>query len=208
MQKVLTAIHALAANYPGLGALDPIVVYLMACMKFDQFCCTWRALEDPVVFCPFCPTELRRRKRRPLSWTPEWSLFTNEFPRADTECMLLITPNRHIDDPEELCGDDFQEIGSLFRKAISGMPGVVLVARFGDPRDHAGTIEHLHFNVIRPTREGGCSLPVAKEVDGPFGHREDYARLHDFVERIDKRGGVDWLFSPEGVVETQPAVIE
>lgn len=204
MDKVLKAIRALPKDYHGLNMLNPVVVYLMGCMNFNQFCCTWRGLENPAQFCPFCPAELRRRGRSPLAWTPEWSLFTNEFPRADTECMLLIIPNRHVADPGELAGNDFHEMGTLFQKAIAQMPGGALVERFGDPRDHAGTIEHLHFNIIQPKHEGGMSVPLAKTVGQ---HKIDYARLHDFVAKIDSRGGVKWMFSTEGIVETQPAVM-
>lgn len=195
-------------DYPGLDVLDPLVVYLMGCMRFNQFCCTWRSIEDPQRFCPFCPAELRRRKRTSIAWMPEWSLFTNEFPRTDTECMLLIIPNRHVVRPEELTDDDFFEIGPLFRKALAQVSGGALVARFGDPRDHAGTIEHMHFNVIQPTREEGCSLPIAKTVDGPFGHNGDYVRLRSFVRQLESVGGTDWLFSDAGIIETQPPLME
>ncbi|GEM_PF-1864202 len=210
MHKVLEAVQALPRDYPGLNALDPFIVYLMACMKFDQFCCTWRSLENPERFCPFCPTELARRGRKPIRHSDKWALFSNEFPRGDVEHMLLIIPKRHVVNPGNLNPKDYLDMGFLFQGGMDefNMPGGALVLRFGDPRDHAGTIEHLHFNLIQPTREGGMSIPLAKKPGGSYGHLEDYVRLRRFVNETRDRGGVDWLFSDKGVVETQPPAMK
>ncbi|MFM2330950.1 MAG: hypothetical protein RLZZ26_457 [Candidatus Parcubacteria bacterium] len=208
MQDVSLKIRALPRDFPGVNALDLLVVYLMGCRRFDQFCCTWRSLENPELFCPFCETERRRRKRKPLVSTHGWLVLENEFPRDDTERMLLIVPNRHLDGPASISSKDWAEIGHLFSYCIrpSRVPGGALLLRYGDPRDHAGTIEHLHYNVIQPVRGGGCSLPIAKTVEGEYGHRADYARLQTFADQVTGRGGVEWLFSPEGIAETQPEI--
>ncbi|MDO8593859.1 MAG: hypothetical protein Q7R59_03110 [bacterium] len=181
----------------------------MGCMKFDQFCCTWRSLEDPERFCPFCPTELERRGRTELYRADNWMLLENEFPRADTEQMMLIVPVGHRTIDDYIRPEDWQNIGVLFDYCVErfGFEGGALLMRFGDPRDHAGTIDHLHLNVIQPVREGGCSLPIAKRVEGPYGHEKDYVRFHSFVRQIDERGGTDWLFSPKGIAETQPRMV-
>lgn len=202
---VLDLIRALPRDFPGLNALHENIQYLMGCMRFNQFCCTWRAIEDPIRFCPFCPRELDRRGRKPIAFTQDWALFANEFPRDDVENMLLITPRRHLVDPMAISERDMGEMTSLAREAIfMHVPSGAFVMRFGNPKYHAGTIPHLHANIIRPTPEGGCSLPIAKTVEV---HAADYARLHDFVAQIDERGGVAWLFSTEGVVETQPPIV-
>lgn len=205
---VLALINALPKQFPGLLALDTNIVYLMGCMKLDQFCCTWRALENPMLFCPFCPAELNRRGRKPITSTHGWSIFANEFPRSDTERMLLIIPDHHIVRQGRATIHDFTKMGFLFQDVVDSLiPDGVLVMRFGNPLYHAGTIPHLHANIIRPTPEGGCSLPIAKHVSGPYGHMADYARLHDFVAQIEERGGMEWLFSTEGIVETQPPIV-
>jgi diadenosine tetraphosphate (Ap4A) HIT family hydrolase len=196
----------LSKEYPGLGALPPSVVYLMGCMGFPQFCCTWRSLADPETFCPFCPAELTRRERRPLEFLADWMLLENEFPRPDTERMLLVVPRSHLIDTGDLSERDAREMWLLVRIArkYHGFSGGGLVMRDGDPRDHAGTIEHLHLNLIKPMWENDVRLPLAKKVEGPYGHREDYERLRLFVKTISERGGVEWLFSREGIEETQP----
>lgn len=209
-KSLVQAIKALPRDFPGMDRINMIdqrLIYLMGCMRFDQFCCTWRALENPELFCPFCPAELNRRGRVPITASQDWALFSNEFPRDDTEKMLLIIPRRHLVDPMAISENDMRELFSLAREAIFlHVPSGALVMRFGDPLYHAGTIPHLHANIIRPTPEGGCSLPIAKHVGGPYGHVADYARTFDFVKQIDERGGVEWLFSTEGIIETQPPI--
>ena len=124
--------------------------------------------------------------------------------------MLLIIPKRHVISPGNLNPKDYLDMGFLFQGGIdeNDMPGGALVLRFGDPRDHAGTIEHLHFNIIQPKREGGMSIPLAKKQEGMYGHEEDYKRLRRFINEIRDCGGMEWLFSDEGVKETQPLVMK
>ena len=206
MFDVDAEIRDIPPNFPGLGTLDPVVVYLMGCMKFDQFCCTWRSLTEREKFCPFCPAELTRRGRKPIHRTDKWMLLENEFPRDDVEHMLLLVPTLHMISSGGLDASDWTDIGALFHSFLETFvyPAGALVMRHGDPRSNAGTIEHLHINLIKPTREGGMSVPLAKTVEG---HRADYARLHDFVRQIHERGGMKWLFSKVGIEETQPPVM-
>ena len=135
-------------------------------------------------------------------------LLENEFPRTDVAQMFLIVPNRHVDHVSELTKRDWTSCGRLFQFCIQNLEcvGGGLLIRFGDPRDHVGTIPHFHANVVRPIREGGCSLPLAKKVGGEYGHVEDYARLRRFINEINERGGNVWLFSPRGIQETQPSL--
>jgi len=207
VQTLYNEIIGLPRTYPGLAALRPQVVYLVGCRQFNQFCCTWRALVDPDTFCPFCPTELERRERTPLRVCAGWMVLENEFPRPDVEKMLLIVPKRHLLSAADLTDEDGMNIVYLWTVCMRELDcaGGAFIGRFGDPRVHAGTVPHIHANVIVPRRESGMSVPLAKLVDGEYGHREDYARLRQFASILDGRG-VEWLFSEEGVRETQPAI--
>lgn len=207
VNSMVRELRGSAPVFPGLNVLDPVIVYLMGCLDFDQFCCTWRGLADQERFCPFCPAELIRRRRKPIRRTDKWLLLQNEFPRDDAEHMLLIIPTRHIISGEELTGSDWADVWTLFAYYLEEFVrhSGTFVMRHGDPRDNARTIEHLHINLIQPKREGGMSVPLAKTVEE---HQADYARLFDFAKEIDERGGMEWLFSPEGIAETQPRVTD
>lgn len=203
MADFVEDLFSFPASFPGMEAVPSPYVYLMGCGKFSQFCCTLRSLADPGQYCPFCPTELGRRGRLPITTHGVWQLLENEFPNPNTERMLLITPVNHRCNPGTLTSDDWTEIGSLFEYCQEQLDiksgGVVF--RFGDPHQHAGTIAHMHINVIAPICGKEFRIPLAKHVTD---HAENYRRLIGFRDELRGRGGADWLFSPEGIVETQP----
>ena len=208
-EDILKLVEALAPKYPGLMNLDPVIVALMACRDFNQLCCTWRAWHDPVKFCPFCPTELERRGRAAVWTSGRMMVLSNEFPRKDAT-MWLIVPRFHAIHRRDLAEQDILDQWRLedYCAEKHGFESGGSVRRFGDPRYHAGTIEHLHWNLIKPVPEMGMSAPLAKRPEGEYGHIEDYRRFaHDFWPRIVARGGLEWLFSNEGVRETQPPMM-
>ena len=187
MFDVHAEVRDIPQDFPGLSTLDPAIVYLMGCRNFNQFCCTWRSLAERETVCPVCPMELTRRGRQPLGRAGNWT--------------------HHMVSGGALGGNGWADIGSLFASYLEEFvwPAGAFVMRHGDPRDNAGTIEHLHINLTKAKREGGMSVPLAKTIEE---HRVDYARLHEFAKKIDERGGMDWLFSREGIIETQPPVME
>lgn len=178
----------------------PEIQYLMGCRTFEQFCCTLRALAMPEQFCPFCATELERRDRKPILTMGGWQLFENEFPHKATARMELIVPRRHVRSPAELRPDDWVEIGALVQ--MSQIKNGGLVMRFGDPRYHVGTIEHLHFNLIEPTPGVEYRPPLSKDVSEL---RKDFQRAFGFYDQLwEMEGDIEWLFSDEGIAQTQP----
>lgn len=191
--------------FPGLDEVEPSIVYLMGCSSFNQFCCTLRALDYPEDFCPFCDKERARRNRGFEARLNGWGLLKNEFPRKDTSHMWLIIPERHVVSPQELTRRDWIGIGQMFdhcRKMLK-MPGGGLIMRFGDPHYHAGTIEHLHLNMVEPLQNGNFRTPLAKT---PEKHAEDYADLLKNIAELKRRGGEKWLLSVQGIEETQPKI--
>lgn len=115
--------------------------------------------------------------------------------------MWLILPLRHIADTAELSTSDWQEIGELYRYCREHyVQSGGLAMRFGDPSFHAGTIEHLHINIIEPTCGVDYSAVFAKDRKW---HEEDYQRTIAFRDRVRERGGLSWLFSHEVITETQ-----
>jgi diadenosine tetraphosphate (Ap4A) HIT family hydrolase len=194
------SLFALPSTFPGLDVLSSNAIYLMGCANFSQCCCTLRSLIDPSRFCPFCTAELTRRGRKPLGEVNDWILLDNEFRNARTVSqMLLIVPKRHVTTLSDLSPGDWKDVGALLD--MSGIENGGALMRFGDPHYHAGTIEHLHINVIEPVPGNELRLPLAKtEPD----HKENYERLLGFRAQLADKGGKAWLFSDEGINETQP----
>ena len=200
----VSELKALPRDYPGrITALSRGVNYLMGCGQFEQFCCTLRGLIRPHLYCPFCAKERKRRERKFLRVAGGWGLIENEFKRKDTKEMWLLVPLRHIVHTDDLTRDDWAAIGDLFTYCCGQncLTGGGLVMRFGDPRYNAGTIEHLHINIITPIPGVEFRTPFAKTEKG---HAENYLRLRGFIYDLNMRGGHSWLFSTDGIKETQP----
>lgn len=193
----------LKPEFPGLDKLAAPIVYLMGCRTFNQFCCTIRAIDNPSRYCPFCDTELRRRGRTALDETDNWLLLENEFPHMSTAHMLLVVPKLHTTRFTDLADGDWPEIAQLLNMATGLVGDGGIMWRFGDPKYHMGTVEHLHINVIRPTPGQEYRPPFAKSVTE---HAEDYARLVKFCVTLFGRGGTEFLYSKAGIEETQPSV--
>lgn len=202
---LLRELQQLPSTFPGMSQVASTGVYLMGCRSFEQFCGTIRSLTEPKRFCPFCCTERARRNQSAAESTASWMLLQNEYPHKGTESMWLIVPKRHLSSPIELVGDDWMEIGDLLTRCLHtpNMDGGGIMWRFGDPRFHAGTVEHLHINIIRPVPESEYRPPFAKTS---AEHGTDYLRMLGFRDELTARGGTSWLFSPEGIAETQPKV--
>ncbi len=181
----------------------PEIVYLMGCRSFEQFCCTARALVYPGQFCPFCKVEMRRRRRERVEETDNWMLIQNEFPHKGTRKMLLIVPIEHVRRLEDLADGDWAEIGLLLKACNMrfNIEGGGVMWRFGDPRFNAGTVEHLHLNVVEPKPGWEYRPPFAKKEDE---HIEDYVRFLGHLDLLNSKGGSKWLFSQESIEATQP----
>lgn len=197
-------LDTLPREFPGMKAISSQVSQLMGCRSYNQFCCTLRALTAPLRFCPFCETELGRRKRVPLQVFDDWLLLKNEFPHKSTERMLLIVPKRHLTSPYELTGSDWGNVGKAlsFCQHQLFMQGGGLLMRFGNSRLNVGTIEHLHMNVIEPMVGKEYRMLLAKNTEEL---QQDYERLVGFRDKMNSRPHpILWLFSEQGIAETEP----
>lgn len=198
-------LRTLPRAYPGAEALPSFVLYHMGTRSFEQFCCTLHSTIDPYRFCPFCNNERARRGREPTDQEDGWLLLRNEFPHKRTKQMWLIVPCRHITQMAELEFRDWRAISQLMERCLKGQEirGGGVMWRFGDPHLNAGTVEHLHINIIEPICGEEYRPPLAKTETE---HAEDYARVLRFCEMLDAKGGESWLLSPEGIAATQPAL--
>jgi len=190
-------------EYPGkITTVPKEIVYLMGCGGLKQFCSTLRGLIAPEQYCPFCHIERERRQRKFERTEVGWGLLENEFKReGKNHEMWIIVPFEHITTVDELTSRDWESIGKLFgyctnRYCFSGG----LVMRYGDPHYHAGTVEHLHANIITPVAGVDFPNPLAKDE---AHHAKNYQRMLDFRDEVVEQGGIEWLFSEDGLRETQ-----
>ena len=178
-------------EFPGLEALGTDLIYLMGVGNFKQFCSTLRGILDAKEYCPFC--EVQARGRRILSRTNAWYLCENDFPKQGMT-MRLIIPKRHVTSPHDLSSSDWPEIGVLFARECSALLGGGLIMRFGDPLYHAGTVPHLHINIISPNPIEEYRASLSKDLES---RHKNFARLCMHRMMLENRGGLNWLFSDD-----------
>jgi hypothetical protein len=195
-------LKALPPKFPGLDPLPTEAVYLMGCRGFNQFCCTLRGIIHPAKFCVFCVEELARQRRKPIFQGRFWGLYTNPFKHKATKNMWLLIPIKHIVLPSQIGVPETTELPRMFAESEKVCPSGGIMLRFGDPRQHVGTIAHLHINISEQNPGTEYRPPFAKNMSE---HEEDYRRLGEYWSELAYAGGENWLFSPLGIQQTQPS---
>ncbi len=135
--------------------------------------------------CPFCdPLDDRNEV---LCERGGWRIWDNPFPLKNTRRHLIMAPHRHIGPTDAIPQEDLVAVGDLFLWAVRelGIDGGCLAMRFGSPEWNAGSVLHLHVNVIQPSGDGSVQVTLAKE---PEKVTEIVARMRVF-ERL--RQGVE-----------------
>lgn len=119
--------------------------------------------------CPFCPENLLKYHKEPiLKEGRYWLLTTNQWPYANTKVHLLLIHKTHIEHLSELdpaSGAELIELAQWAAKEYA-IPGGALAMRFGDTEYSAGTVAHLHVQLLLPDIDapGYDSEPVRIKV--------------------------------------------
>ena len=103
--------------------------------------------------CPFCEENLRRYHKQPiLKETPHWLLTQNQWPYAHTKHHFLVIYRQHAERLSELAPEAGQELFSLaaWVEQEYDLPGGGLAMRFGQTRYSAGTVAHIHVQLLTP----------------------------------------------------------
>jgi hypothetical protein len=112
----------------------------------------------------------------------EWSVWENPFPLPHTRHHLVMAPHRHVGPSDQILSSDFTAMGELFGWAQKrfGFTGGGFAMRFGSPKQSAGTVMHLHANIIVPDLTGAVDVTLAKN---PAKVTEQIARMRGFEQR-------------------------
>ncbi|MBP9819245.1 HIT family protein [Candidatus Woesebacteria bacterium] len=103
--------------------------------------------------CPFCPENLKAYHKEPiLREGVHWIVTKNQWPYDHTKVHLLLIARKHATRLEELdpaAGAELLELAQWAVKEYS-IVGGGLVLRFGDMNYSAGTVAHLHAQLLFP----------------------------------------------------------
>ncbi len=103
--------------------------------------------------CPFCLENLKKYHRTPIiKETDHWIFTRNAWPYDNTREHFLVILKTHKESLSELSpeeGADYFALVGWAEKEFE-IPGGGLAMRFGDTNYSAGTVKHLHAQLIVP----------------------------------------------------------
>ena len=153
------------AGVPGLGLDDKTVASVINGAR------TYRQFLDMVDkagngICPFCPEHFDASKNCVIGkhgYREEvWLAWKNPYPINHSSHHFIIAPARHITHLNDMTAEDWGNMNFLIREIVKDLPGGCVAIRFGDPNLNAGSIRHLHVNIIVPDGTGDVQVTLAK----------------------------------------------
>jgi len=131
--------------------------------------------------CPFCPDHLSKYHTQPiLHETDNWLVTTNQWPYKHTQFHFLLILKTHATSLVELeqkvgaakAAQAGAELFSLVAKLERqySLPGGGFAMRFGDPDYSAGSVTHLHVQLVTPNIDAPEYQPIRIKIgkDTPF----------------------------------------
>lgn len=106
--------------------------------------------------CPFCDSNLALYHTKPIEKEgTHWILTQNQWPYYNSKIHLLAILKTHKEHLYELTPEEGAELIQLFGWAEQqySMPGGGCALRFGDTKYSAGTVRHLHAQLLVPDIE-------------------------------------------------------
>ena len=103
--------------------------------------------------CPFCMEHLDKYHRTPvLKETDHWIITRNAWPYENTRDHFLLILKTHKESLGELSPEEGADYFQLIAWAEQEfeIPGGGLAMRFGDTNYSAGTVKHIHAQLIIP----------------------------------------------------------
>lgn len=159
-----------------------IGVLANGCRSYRQFLDMIDKIERGI--CPFCEDHFDHEKNkiigRAISGDIEWVMWVNPYGHDNTQLHIVMIPKRHLTHIEELTPDDWVAIGELNAQVMRDfdVPGGGFAMRFGDASYNAGSLGHLHGNIMVPDRTGNVKITLAKD---PKKQLENETRVDVFT---------------------------
>jgi len=103
--------------------------------------------------CPFCTENLATyHQQETLRETDHWLLTTNQWPYQHTQLHLLLIYKEHVTNLAGInpkAGVELLKLAQWAEREYN-IPGGGLAMRFGDTDYSAGTVAHLHAQLLVP----------------------------------------------------------
>ena len=155
---------------------------LEGCREYPQYVLMRRNFEKNV--CALCELD---RDLNKVIWENElvicW-IVPQLLMRDGLSHHSIIIPKRHVRFETELSYAEVMAIHDAKKIHASSFDilGGIVAVRFGDMRLNAGTVPHLHYNIMVPNGIGEVRLPVFKDPKDRAKNRE---REEEFTKRYE-----------------------
>lgn len=103
--------------------------------------------------CPFCLENLQEYHKVPnIKEGKYWLLTENQWPYVHTKHHFLLILKEHkekLSDLDPIVGQELLELAQWAEREYK-IPGGGLIMRFGETDYSAGTVKHLHAQLVEP----------------------------------------------------------
>lgn len=143
----------------------PLIVDLDNARYDDQRKVMEGIIDDNV--CPFCPENLEKYHKQPiLKQCKYWFVTKNQWPYENTQLHLLAILNEHAEKLSEVPAEAGAELLEIMQWAEDeySIPGGGFAMRFGDTNYSAGSVAHLHAQLVVPDWEKPDFQPVRIKI--------------------------------------------
>ena len=147
------------------GLKDEDIEYLVNLRNYKYYCATVANFLKGI--CPFCTIDPAVNKV--FYENDTWVAFhcPSAFKAKNLEYHIVLAPRKHH---THFCGMSDQEKNDWVKTlgwVISSydLQGGAIVMRFGDASLNAGSIRHLHANIMVPDKKGRVEVTLAKSPE-------------------------------------------
>ena len=117
--------------------------------------------------CPFCRENLCKYHQQPILKEGKfWIVTTNQWPYPHTKHHFLLIYKVHavnFSDLSPAAGQELFELSAEIEESYQ-IKGGGLAIRFGDTDYSAGTVNHLHAQLIEPDLDSPNFVPVRVKI--------------------------------------------
>lgn len=121
--------------------------------------------------CPFCEENLGKYHSETMIKEGKfWILTKNKWPYDHTKLHLLVIYKEHVTNLAGLDPEAGKELFEFLKWAEKEyvIPGGGLAMRFGDTNYSAGTVNHLHAQLVQPDLDSPGYEPVRIKIGKNF----------------------------------------
>lgn len=117
--------------------------------------------------CPFCLEHFQSYHKKPfLREGKHWFITPNQWPYDHVQHQLLVIHKEHLELLSQITPEAGAELAQLVGEVQEElqMPGGAICMRFGDTNYSAGTVRHLHAQLIVPAIDKPDFQPVRFKI--------------------------------------------